>query len=202
MRVEILIVSLAVCGAALAGGCRDGSGRSGDTLPPPVSTTATTAVSYDVPAVIDAAYAGKVMQALDHLYGEAVRHLAQVRAVDEQFLKYLVATHNPRIFSLAQDLWVRIQAKEFAGLAATPGDPHTRIDRLLRADRECMLIQGDQDLTPLYTADDPTNHHRYVALTPLAADRNPDRLNLTPWTVNFSGEGNGGSLPGDACVPQ
>jgi hypothetical protein len=167
-----------------------------------VPTTATTAVSYAVPAVIDVAYVTKVMAALDHVYGEAVRHLAQSRRVDDEFLKYLVAIHNPRIFQLVEDLWVKIQARNFAGLAASPSDPVTRVDKLLRADRACVLFEGDRNFTPLYVADDPTNHHQYVALTPLPPDRNPGRLNPTPWTANFYGSRPDGSLPGDACDVQ
>jgi hypothetical protein len=167
-----------------------------------VTTTSTTAVSYEVPAVIDEAYVARVMQALDHVYGDAVRHLSQTRVVDESFLKYLVAIHNPRIYGLAQDLWVKIQARQFVGLRSDPGDPVTRIDDLLRADRDCILIQGDQSLGALFSTDDPTNHHPYVALTPLSGGRNPDALNPTPWTVNFAGSGSNGSAPADACNPQ
>jgi hypothetical protein len=199
VRVWLLIVSLL---AVVAVGCKRSGGD--DSLPPTVtsSSTTSTTVSYAVPAVIDAAYVGRVMQALDHVYGDAVRHLAQSRTVDEPFLKYLVATHNPRIFGLAQDLWVKIQARGFAGLRDAPADPVTRIDKLLRADRDCVLIQGDRDLSPLHATDDPTNHDRYVALTPLAPNRNPDHLNPTPWTINFSGQRSDGSPPEDACVPQ
>lgn len=195
------IVSL--CCALVFAACPDrGSGATDDTLPPPATVTTTTVPSYDVPAVIDVAYVERVMKALDHVYGEGVRHLARTRVVDEEFSKYMVAIHNPRIFGLVQDLWVKIQAKDFAGLAAEPGDPVTRIDKLLRADRECILIEGDRNFTPLHTADDPTNHQRFVALTPLQANRNPGSRNPTPWTINFYGEGTDGSLPDDACAPQ
>jgi hypothetical protein len=192
MTMVFLLVLLAGC---------DGDGRTDDTLPPEETTTSTTAVSYAVPDVIDAAYVGRVIQALDHVYGDAVRHLAKTRRVDEEFLKPLVAIHNPRIFGLVQDLWVKLQAKEFEGLRSEPGDPVTRIDKLLRADRECVLIEGDQDLTPFFDTDDPTNHHPYIGLTPIQAGRNPGNLNPTPWTVNFAGS-SGGQLPGDACTPQ
>lgn len=194
----LLIVSLLVAAAA----CQDGGASTEDTLPPPVATPPTTAVSYDVPETIDVAYAQRVMLALDHVYGEAVRHLAQSRRVDEDFLRPLVAIHNPRIFQLVQDLWVKIQARDFAGLRAHPGDPVTRIDKLLRADRQCILIEGDRDFSGLHSADDPTNHDRYVALTPLAPDRNPSGINPTPWTINFSGQRPDRSLPSDVCIAQ
>lgn len=192
------IVSLC---AALLAGC-DGEGRTEDTLPPEDTTTSTTVLSYEVPAFIDAAYVARVMQALDHVYGDAVRHLAKTRKVDEDFLKPLVAIHNPRIFGLEQDLWVKTRAQGFEGLGARPADPETRIDQLVRADAECVLIQGDRSFAPLFTDDDPTNHDRYVALSPLKPDRNPDRLNPTPWAINFSGQRPDGSAPSDVCDPQ
>jgi hypothetical protein len=198
VRVWLLIVSL--LGVAVASGACNK--RAADSLPPPVTTTSTTAVSFEVPAVIDEVYVARVMKALDHVYGDAVRHLAETRVVDESFLKYLVAIYNPRIYGLAQDLWVKIQARQFAGLRSEPGDPVTRVDKLLRADRDCVLIQGDRDLTPLHTIDDPTNHDHFVALTPLPPTRNPERLNPTPWTINYSGQRSDGGAPADACDAQ
>jgi hypothetical protein len=155
-----------------------------------------------VPEVIDAAYVGRVMQALDHLYGEAVRHLAQSRTVDEQFLKYLVAIYNPRMFNLTQDAWVKLQARGFPSLRSAPDDPGLRIEALARADRGCVVIQGDHALSPMFERDDPPNHHRFVALVPLNPTRNPSGLNPTPWTLNFDGEGSGGWMPEDLCVAQ
>jgi hypothetical protein len=197
------IVSLVGLVVLAAPGCRGDGGRGADdTLPPPPSTTSTTALSYDVPAVIDEAYVTRVMQALDHVYGDAVRLLATTRQVNEDFLRYLVAIHNPRIYGLVQDLWVKTQAQGFDGLAAAPADPRTRIDKLLRADRDCVLVEGDRDFTPLHRRDDPTNHSPFVALTPLRGERNPGNLNPTPWTINFYGDRPDGSLPEDACVAQ
>lgn len=198
----LLIVSLAVAVAGAAAACDNGEAATDDTLPPPASTTSTTAVSYDVPDTIDAAYAERVMAALDQIYGDAVRHLARTRVVDEDFLRPLVAIHNPRIFGLVQDLWVKKQANDFAGLRQSPADPRTRVVRLIRADRDCLAFEGDRDVSPLYEADDPTSHHKFVALTPLPGNRNPGQVNPTPWTINFSGETTAGSLPEDACVPQ
>lgn len=194
------IVSLCLV-VAWASACDGGAGGTEDTLPPEESTT-TTVASYAVPDVIDAAYVGRVMQALDHVYGDAVRHLAQTRRVDEEFLKPLVAIHNPRIFGLVQDLWVKTQAHNFPFLSAAPADPLTRMDRLIRADRDCVLLEGDRDVTPLFTQEDATNHDRYVALVPLRPERNPDRINPTPWVINFVGQQSDGSAPPDACVPQ
>ena len=194
------IVSL--CCLALAACPRGAADGSDDTLPPPPTVTTTTTPNYDVPAEIDAAYVERVMKALDHVYGDAVRHLAQSRTVDEEFLKPMVAIHNPRFFGLTQDLWVKTQAQDFAGLKLDPGDPVTRIEKLVASDRNCLLIEGDRDFSPLFTSDDPTNHDRFVALTPLAANRNPGRVNPTPWTINFSGQRDDGSAPDDVCTPQ
>lgn len=199
--VSLLLVAVGLA-ALLAPGCRHGGGSSDDTLPPPRTTATTAPATFDIPAVIDTAYVARVMQALDHVYGDAVRLLARTHQVNEDFLRYLVAIHNPRLFGLVQDLWVKIQARGFEGLATSPGDPRTRIDTLLRADRDCVLIQGDRDTSPLYVTDRPTDHDRYVALTPLRLDRNPGGTNPTPWTINFTGQRDDGSAPEDVCVAQ
>ena len=200
MRVWLLIVSLL---AAVAVGCEKKGGD--DTLPPPVSTsssTTSTTVSYAVPEVIDAAYVARVMQALDHVYGDAVRHLAQTRRVDEEFLKYLVAIYNPRIFKLTQDAWVKLQAQDFPGLLPAPGDPTLTLTSITRPTPECVVVDGDHSLSPLFDHDDPTNHHRFIALVRLDPHRNPSALNPTPWAINFDGQGSGGTRPEDICVPQ
>src|SRR5687767_16003456 len=90
---------------ALLGGC-DSGGRDDDTLPPPVSTSSTT-VDYSVPEVVDVAYVEKVMDALDHVYGDAIRTLARERTITEDFLSRLAAIYTPSEFGLVQDIWVK-----------------------------------------------------------------------------------------------
>jgi hypothetical protein len=186
VRSRLLIVSLLVCLAAAS--CRGGGhGSAADTLPPAVGSTTTTAVSYAVPPVIDQAYVAKVMAALDHVYGEAVRHLAQTRQIDAQFLKYLVAIYTPHQFDLAEESWAKDAANGFPGLLATPGDPVTLVQRVLQADRNCVLASVTRTFQP--TRSQPVNitPQRYVGLIPAPPNRDLDDLNPTPWAMAFDG---------------
>src|SRR5215213_8584586 len=76
------------------------------------STTSSTRVSYDVPPTIDAPYIEKVMAALDHVSGEAARHLAHMRVVDEKFNRYLVAAYGGESFDLERRLWGEVLAED------------------------------------------------------------------------------------------
>jgi hypothetical protein len=169
-------------------------------LPPaPAPTTATTAVSYAVPAQIDAAYVGRVMQALDHVYGDAIRIMARDRAVDEPFLKHLLALYTDRFFRLAQDAWVKESAMGLGTLAPQPGDPVTTVTHLLRAEPTCVVAEAVRDFGPIRTTPPEQPPHRYIALVPSAADRDPGHLNPTPWVMTYDGYTDDGSPPEDPC---
>jgi hypothetical protein len=203
VRRKTPIVCLLVVGALGLGlaACRDG-GASGadDTLPPPATSSTTAAPpSYDVPAVIDAAYVARVMQALDRVYGNGVRHLAQVRTVDEEFLKHLVAIYTDRYFRLAQEAWVKDVAQGLPGLLERPGDPVTTVSLLLRTEKACVLAAVTRDLGPMRTNPLPDPGQHYVALVPKDPVRDPAGINPTPWMVSFDGVPRGDVPPEQPC---
>src|SRR5919109_5443591 len=109
---------------ALLGGCS--GGRDDDTLPQPATTSSTTA-DYSVPETIDVAYVDRVMAALDHVYGDAIRTLATERTITEEFLDRLAAIYTPSEFDTAQDAWVTDVASGLKGLRDQPGDPTTTV---------------------------------------------------------------------------
>jgi hypothetical protein len=195
VRIWWLIVSL--LGVAVAGGACDK--RAADPLPPPVTTTSTTAVSYDVPAVIDEAYVGRVMKALDHVYGDAVRHLAETRVVDESFLKYLVAIYTDRYFKLAQDAWVKDVASGLQGLPPVPQDAVTSLQELRRKTKDCVFVAVARDYSGTRSNPSADPHQHYVALIPKPANRDPQGLNPTPWIMTFDGFTQSGAEPEDPC---
>ncbi|MGH9179821.1 MAG: hypothetical protein ACRD0N_14870, partial [Acidimicrobiales bacterium] len=96
------VLAVTVSMALASGGCQGGGDdEPRTTVPtaPSTSTTSTTAVSYAVPATIDQAYIEKVMAALDRVYGDAARYMAQKRAPDEEFLRILGAAFGGDSFS-------------------------------------------------------------------------------------------------------
>jgi len=185
--VRLGTVTLAV--ALLAGACAGGKGGHGsaDTLPAPAPTTTTTAVSYAVPAEIDAVYVARVMQALDHVYGDAIRIMARDRAVTEPFLKHLLAIYTPRQFEVAQEIWVKDLASGLNGLAPSPGDPITTVQSVVSSESACVLAAVAKDFQPTRSIPVKASPQRYVALIPKLDERDPEHLNPTPWTISFDG---------------
>lgn len=165
---------------ALLGGCS--GGRDDDTLPPPA--TSSTSVDYSVPAVIDVAYVEKVMAALDHVYGDAIRILAKERQISKEFLEHLAAIYTPDQFEFTQGIWVRDVSSGLSGLRRDPGDPKTHVQELMRAERACIVVRVDRDFSPINEPADKATPQEYVALVP-ASNEHP--LNPTPWILSFDG---------------
>ena len=170
-----------VLAVALLGGCS--GGRDDDTLPPPAATSSTT-VDYSVPEVIDVAYVEKVMAALDHVYGDAIRTLAKERTITEEFLSRLAAIYTPKQFAFWQDVWVKDVADGIRGLRATPGDPKTLIQELVTATPTCVLARVDHDFAAVNEQADRTTPQEFIALVP---SESPRQLNPTPWIISFDG---------------
>lgn len=165
---------------ALLGGCS--GGRDDDTLPPPA--TSSTSVDYSVPDVIDVAYVEKVVTALDHVYGDAIRILAKERQITKEFLEYLAAIYTPKQFEFTQGIWVRDVASGLSGLRPDPGDPKTHVQELIQADRECIVVRVDRDFSSTNEQPDQATPQEYVAVVPAPNER---PLNPTPWVLSFDG---------------
>lgn len=181
----------------LLGGC---SGRRGeDTLPPPATTSTT--VDYAVPAVIDVAYVEKVMEALDHVYGDGIRILARERQITKEFLEHLVAIYTEHEFEVAQRAWVQDVAQGLPGLLSNPGDPSTTVQVGVRLTPDCIVVSVDRQFGASRTPQ-TTTPQKYIGLVPKGAGRDPRHLNPTPWVISYDGfvAEPPGAEPGTPCV--
>ena len=198
-----IVVIVSVLGA---GACRNSGGEEATNTVPtaPPDTTTTTALGYAVPETIDVAYVERVMAALDHLEGEAVRRAAAMRQLDQEFYEYFLAMYNPKYFELATQAWEEIADSGFESLAPQPKDPETTVQRLISARRECIFFAAKRDSSPMFTTPDPPRPQRYVALVPLTPARDPDGRNPTPWIINFDGRYESGRepTPEEVCPPR
>lgn len=181
---------------ALLGACSGGRDHD-ETLPPPASTS--TAPDYSVPAVIDIAYVEKVMEALDHVYGDAIRILAKERQITKEFLEHLAAIYGDRFFRLAQDAWVREVAGGLETLAQSPRDPETTVRELIRADAACAVASVQRDFGPTRVLSPKPTPQRFIGLIPLDPTRDPRKLNPTPWMLAYDGFTDEGQPPPDPC---
>ena len=207
MTADVRVRALAVIAVVALASCRDGGAEEPRTTVPTApdtssSTTGTTAVSYEIPATIDAPYIEKVMAALDHVYGEGARYMASNRKVDGQFAEYLAAAFGGESFSLKQQLWGQIITDDFRLLRPEPGDAETTVKQVLIAEPTCVIFEAGRDFFPIFTEPDQPGPPRFVALVPLPPDRDVRHLNPTPWLITFDGRRSDGSEPGreEACT--
>ncbi|HEX2701538.1 MAG TPA: hypothetical protein VHM89_15165 [Acidimicrobiales bacterium] len=184
--------ALASCGN---GGGADEPKTTVPSAPTSSSTTTTTTVTYEVPPTIDAPYIAKVMAALDHLSGEAARHLAHTRVVDEEFNRYLVAAYGGESFDLERRLWGEVLSDDLRLLRPEPGDPETAVERVLVAEPGCVIFQGNRDYFKVFNEPDAPGPPKFVGLVPIPPDRDIRHFNPTPWVITFDGRRSDGSQP-------
>ncbi|HVF74937.1 MAG TPA: hypothetical protein VM938_07795 [Acidimicrobiales bacterium] len=147
--------------------------------------------------MIDAAYVEKVMAALDHVYGDAIRILARERKITQDFLDRLAAIYGDRFFRLAQQSWSREALDGFATLASTPGDPTVTVTSLVKHDRECVIAAVIRDFSLVRNGIPATTPQRYIALIPKGGATNG--LNPTPWVLSYDGWTSTGVEPSEPC---
>ena len=171
--------------------CRDSGGKEPETTVPTApstsATTATTALSFEVPPTIDMAYVQKVMNALDHVFGDIARHVATKRALDNQFNEMMVVLFGGDSLRLSHELWAKVAEGDFQLLRPQPEDPRTAVKRILTATRDCVVLEAGRDFLPAFLNPDPPGHARYVGLVPLPRERNLGNLNPTTWLITFDG---------------
>lgn len=190
-RVSVVLVLLMVLAA-----CRKPAPADPETtVPTAPATTTTTAVSFAVPPTIDAAYIQKVMAALDHVEGDAVRRVLGEGRLDERFVKSLAAIYGPQAGDLAQQNWLKVAGGHFELLTSPPGDPATTVQRIVAAEPTCVVFAARRDFSAMFKKPDPPGPQRYIGLVPLPPERNPDGENPTPWIMSFDGNFTDGAQP-------
>lgn len=187
MRPRALFVLVVVALVSCRNGGADEPRTTVPTAPTSAATTATTAVSYDVPATIDVPYIEKVMTALDHVEGEAVRRVKGQGSLDEDFVRTLAAIYHSEAADLTQQGWLEVAGGDFQALASPPGDPKTTVQRIISASPSCMFVAAERDFSAMFGTPDPPGSQRYIALVPVPGERNPGGLNPTPWAMSFDG---------------
>ncbi|HEX2289061.1 MAG TPA: hypothetical protein VHH53_02435, partial [Pseudonocardiaceae bacterium] len=130
-------------------------------------------IDYSVPPVIDVAYVERVMEALDRVYGDAIRTLARERKITQEFLERLAAIYGEGQFDRTQAIWVRDVASGLSGLAPTPGDPRTVIQEVMRGEPSCVVLRVDRDFSATHAGPDAASPQEFVGLIPKPLARDP-----------------------------
>lgn len=176
----------------LAAGCRS----SAD--PPPVTTTTllpvpettttipattTTTDPFAVPAVIDVAYAQRVLENIYRLDGEAVRYAYAKKVLDAELDARLVAIFGGPALEEARRILKENAAERFVRFADPPGYPKVSVIEIVQATPLCMVVRANLDFGSYYKrvqAPDPQ-----VVVELRTADVEP--FNPTGWGVLVAG---------------
>ena len=196
----VLVGVLAVVGCSDHG--RDTTRAPTATVRKEAATTTTSVVPVDqVPAVIDVAYVQRVIDALDHVMGDAVRALVAAKAPDRAFYERLRAVYLDPEFERVQSSFGRSAANDLAGFRDAPGDPVTRVGRVITAANDCIFAEVDRDLGPTHKeSPSPEVRHSYLGLGTRRTEHDPAALNPTAWMIGLDGTNVDGSEPRNPCA--
>ncbi|MBV9665787.1 MAG: hypothetical protein JOZ37_17610 [Actinobacteria bacterium] len=168
---------------------------------PTVPATAPTTVPtdpYAVPPTIDAAYLNKVIQALDHVDGDATRLIVARRQLVPEAARRLSSIYSAEEFTAQTNLWLDLLDKGLPGAQASPGDVVTTITRVIAAGRSCAFVEVRRDYSKVAT-NGPTAGTDYLVLAPLDRKRDPNAFNPTPWVISREGFNSDQPQPSNPC---
>ena len=186
--------------ATLAAACAGRSGGDTDaTLPPEPSTTTTTIDVSKVPAVIDVPYVQAVMDALDKVTGDMVRVLVANKVPNAEFAALLQAIYDEPEFSTQQSEYGNYAARDLEPLRPNPGNPTSRVARVVDSSPNCIVAEIDHDYGPIFTEPAPDPVGGFIQLRLKSPARDPIGRNPTPWAIVADIDAQGARIPGDPC---
>jgi hypothetical protein len=197
--VTVVLVSVL---AAACSGSGDTSRGASPTVREEAPTTTAPVVPVDqVPAVIDVAYVQRVIDALDHVMGDAVRELVAARVPNRAFYERLRAVYLDPEFQRVQTDFGADAAAGLKDLREKPGDPITRVERLITATQECIWVADTRDFGAVLRVDPAEETKRgFLALGRRKPELDPSNRNMTAWMIGFDGRRLSGEEPTNPCM--
>jgi hypothetical protein len=167
---------------------------------PPTTTTSVVPVDQ-VPAVIDVAYVQRVIDALDHVEGDAVRALVSAREPNRAFYERIRAIYLDPQFDRVQTSYGRSAAQEMVERRADPEDPVTMIDRIIKVNGDCVFAAVTRDFGPILKVP-PTEERKkgYIGFGLKKPELDPSHGNPTAWMIGLDGTTSSGEEPSNPCV--
>ncbi len=193
--VALVAVSLAACDRA------GGTDPIGPTVPLESTTTAAPAIDITTkPDVVTVEYAQAVMVELDRLLGEAVRAMVADDGPNKEFLDKLNAVYDEPSFEDMQSVYGEIAADGMEAFRDPPGDPITKVEQILKAVPQCVVLAVDRTFAAFLAAPNPRpDRISYIGLAPKVEGSDPGNFNRTPWSIVFDGGTLDGQDPLQAC---
>jgi hypothetical protein len=171
----------------VAGACsNDRGGAVGATVPVETTTTVATIDVTKVPDVVTIEYVDAVMDKLDPIIGDAFRELVRDHGPNQKFLALLDAVYDGQEFEAQQSDYGFTAARGFENVRTDPGDPATKVERLIKNVPGCLVVAADREFAAFYV--DPKDKiPGFIALIPKSEPSDPAQLNPTAWSIVFDG---------------
>jgi hypothetical protein len=148
------------------------------------STTTTVPDTRIVPRTITVAYVDAVFAKLNHVYGEVGRQVAAARKLTVPAIEDLSSIYTIRLGSEEQLVFDDAVASGLPNLRRVPGDPITKVQKLIYASRSCIYAKVRTDSDPSLVHPVKPSADEYIGLRRVAVGNGQGR-NPTPWIFYF-----------------
>lgn len=147
------------------------------------STTPTTSADdYSVPAVIDAKYVDRVLAALNHVDGDALRLAIKENNLTKEVTDRILAINTEGWANVPLSQYSSLQLNAWNGLPPDASDIVMTVKEVAVATPDCVI-----SLVSEGTRREPNRPvvEEYVVLVKADPARDPQQHNQTPWAFNF-----------------
>ena len=193
----LLAASAAACDSS-SGADRGAAGNTVATEPAP---TTTTTHPYAAPAVIDAPYVNRVLAELDGAIGDVIRLVVSSRTIPPEAYDRLRALYSSADhLQLAIDAFQLDMRRNFAGYRPVPGNKRTLVTQLISGSPRCIFARVSRDYSAVSVNATAPIDDQWIGLQPLDPSRDPNRYNLTQWSIIYEGFPRDRSQPPNPCA--
>jgi hypothetical protein len=136
--------------------------------------------TYRAPAAIDEAYVERVLNALYHVEGDAVRLMIDARGMSPEAERLLRSLYTQESVQPVLDSYRSEAAAGFPTARSPLGDVTIDVDRLFTATPSCIFASGRRDFSRANTVQVDPNLVDFVWLVPAEPGQT---ANPTPWRI-------------------
>ena len=138
------------------------------------------------------------MDTLDKLTGDAVRAFVAQGGPNKEWYETFRAVFDEPFFSSIESDFGRYAANGLKPLRQPPGDPSTRVKRIVDSSPKCIVAEVDLTYAPIYTTP-PGSPDGFIQLRSKRAERDPGARNSTTWSVVSDVDAEDAQIPADPC---
>jgi hypothetical protein len=151
------------------------------------STTTTVPDTRIVPRTITVAYVDAVLAKLNHVYGDATRSVVAAKKLTVPAIEDISAIYSVELGANEQLLFARSIATGQSSFRRVPGDPVTKVRKLIFASRSCIYARVRTDSDPALKHPVKPAADEFMGLRRVPFGQGQGR-NQTTWILFFDGE--------------